>query len=248
MKPERTRVYQELKTPEEELGDKFTDRWLVPELRDKISEDHYFLNYVGGTLKEIGKGFPKSDPNWNIPSWEDRLSLFNLYDLDRDSTQSTKFKILWEKIHENLNKDLLYFPKGSTIGIREHDFLVTTPLPKIKDAAQEAKEAIELFQSTGKIDHYYREIWPFPNNLKIGSKFLYVDNRAIRGFAVVTDIDIKRVHVNMDVDTWRWIDPISCDYGVIKPPQSYARAIGHKYLENTTSIKVIGEWLDLMPK
>lgn len=247
MRPEHTAIYHELGIPEEELGNKFTERWLVPELREKILQDHDFLRFVGRTLKLIGQGFPKSDPEYDIPLWEDRLSLFDLYDLSRESIESARFEGIWEKIHKNINKDLLYFPKGSVIELREYDFLVTTPLAKSKEHVQEAEDAIRLFKETGEIDHYYREIWPFPKNLRVGSKFFYVDNRAIRGFAVLTNIDIEKVTVNMDVNTWRWINPIPCDYGKIKPPQRYAYAIGHQYLDGLDRIQVIGDWLDTAP-
>lgn len=179
--------------------------------------------------------------------------MFNLRDLDRthhfdERDKEMVFINLWREIHKTLNLAALYLPVGTIVDIREHDFLVTTPVAKVKEHAKEAEDSIRHFMETGHIDYYYRDCYSFPRNLKIGSKFFYVDNRAIRGFAVVTDIDIANINANMNVDTWRWIDPIPCDYGKLKPPQKYARAIGHQYLRGVGKVQVIGEWLDPMPQ
>jgi hypothetical protein len=247
MKSERTVRYKEMQIPPMELGREFLERWFVPELWGTETKDPVFQENVGNILRFMGENFPYTDPDWEVPSWKDRLSMLDLYDLDRNDGGKKIFRNLWCSIHETLNRDALYIPKGSTVGLREYDFLVTTPLSQAKTHVKEAEDAISHFQKTGKIDHYCRSFWPFPKNLRIGSKLFYVDNRAIRGFAVATDIDMNVVTVNMDVNTWRWISPIACDYGKIKPPQMYARAIGHTYFEGINSVKVTGEWLDPMP-
>jgi len=56
-----------------------------------------------------------------------------------------------------------------------------------------------------------------------------------------------KTQIDMDVDTWRWIKPISCDYSKIKPPQRYSQAIKHEYLTGITSVEIIGDWIDPMP-
>jgi hypothetical protein len=248
MKPEGTIRYKEMQIPPVELGQKFLERWFVPELWGTETKNPVFQENVGKSLRFIGENFPDTDPDWELPSWKDRLSMLDLYDLAWKGGREKVFGNLWNMIHKTLNKDVLYFHKGSTVGLREYDFLVTTPLSQAKAHVKEAEDAIKYFEKTGKIDRYWRTLWPFPKNLRIGSKMFYVDNRAIRGFSVVTDIDINEVTVNMDVNTWRWISPIACDYGKIKPPQNYSRAIGHTYFEGIDKVKIIGEWLEPMPQ
>jgi hypothetical protein len=247
LKPERTKAYKELKASPVELGRQLIDRWFVPEVWSEAVTNSAFLEYVGETLRTIGLGFPASDPDWDIPRWEDRLSVFDPYDLDRYGSQEVPVKSLWRSICETVNTDVLYLLFGVGVDIREYDFLVTTPVSRAREHIKEAEDAIELYRRTGEVDYYFRDCWPFPKNLRIGSKYFYVDRRAIRGFAVVTGIDIDNIDVNMNVNTWRWIEPIPCDYSQLKPPQRYARALTHQYFEGISEVQIIGGWLDPMP-
>ncbi|MEK7525135.1 MAG: hypothetical protein AAB548_02065 [Patescibacteria group bacterium] len=242
---------REIKIPSETLGEQFIERWFVPELISEDTLDPAFLIKVGETLKSIAKSFPKTDhvPGWEkILRWEDRLSVFDPHDLRHESRRGQTFIKLWAEIRASLNLEVLYYPKGSKQKLREYDFLVTTPLDQAESHVQEAQDAINYYKKTGEVDYYYRDCWPYPKNLRIGSKFFYVDNRAIRGFAIVTDIDINKENANLAADTWRWIVPIHCDYQQTKPPQRYACAVDHEYLKGINQVRVIGEWLDPMPK
>lgn len=252
MNPEKTVAYKEMLLSPEELGNMFVHRWFSPEILTEETLRMEFLSHVGERLKYRGSRFPKSDPDWDIPRWQDRLSVLNLYDLDRidqfnHSDRKKTFRILWQEIYGTLDLLKLYLDIGDTVEIRDSDFLVTTPIAKAREHVKEAQSVINRFNKYGHIDYYYRDCWPFPKNLKIGSKFFYVDNRAIRGFAIVTNIDIKRLRVQMNVDTWRWISPIPCDYGKVKPPQKYASAKKHQYFEQTHRVPIVGSWLDPMP-
>ncbi len=246
MKPEKTLVYKELSRTSLELGQAFINRWFVPEVQSQQILEQSYLEHIGDTLKSIGQNFPKSDPTWSLPSRIDRLSMLSLYDLNNESARKDEFPTLWRNILNSLNTDALFLPEGTDYHLRKYDFLVTTPLDLAAEHVKEAEGAIKLFNETGKIDYYYRNLWSFPKECRIGSKFIYVDNRAIRGFAVVTNI-VNQFVIHMDVNTWRWIYPIPCDYGKIKPPQSYAQAIKHQYFAGIDGIKIIGEWLDPMP-
>lgn len=249
MKPERTIAYKEMNQPPEIVGRQFLDRWFIPDVLTKENLHPSFLKNIGNSLITLGARYPKSDPKWDFPGWEDRLSIYNLGDLDEFTGGQRKFRGLWSKILNSINRSALYIPKGSTANLREFDYLVTTPVAKAMDHVKEAEDSIALYKRTGKIDSYYRNIYPFPKNLKIGSKFFYVDGRAIRGFAVVTSINpSNEFRTRMSVDTWRWINPIPCDYGKIKPPQGYSSAQKHIYFKGIDSIKIVGGWLDPMPK
>lgn len=150
-------------------------------------------------------------------------------------------------------KPLIYPEVGSNVLITKNDLLLTTPLDKTEDAAEEADELKALYKDSEEIGYYYRlyNPWGAPKTLGIGSKLFYVDRRAVRGFAVVTDFSPHRTNAivtMMAADTWKWIDPIPCDYDRIKPPQGYAYADRHKYLENVHIVDVVGGWLDPMPE
>jgi len=244
MESEHSIINQELEMSPRDLGRNFIERWYAPDILSEETLNPMFLEGIGKTLKYIGKTFPR----------DEKFSVINLSDLmgdmdnDWQGGNTRLFKKLWGRIRDTIYFDNLYFTKDESVSLREYDLLVTTPIAKARDHVKEAVDAIRLYETTGEIDYYWRKYWPPPRNLKVGSKMFYVDNRAIRGFGVVTDIvmgDLLEAH--MLVDTWRWINPIPCNYSVIKPPQSYARAIGHKYFEGIDKVQVIGEWLDPMP-
>jgi hypothetical protein len=248
MKPERTVSFREQEMSALELGQTFIDKWYTPELQTCDSMDHVFLGNVGETLKYIGRGFPKSDPDWGLPGWEDRLSLLSIYDMYHESGHSRIFKNLWQLVYDKIDTEKMRIRKGERVYVREYDYLVTTPISKRDEHIKEAEDAIALYQKTGELDYYYRDIHPLPKNLKIGSKMFYVDNRAVRGFAVVTEIDPRTSQVRMSVDTWRWIKPLPANYFIIKPPQSYASALNHTYFKGVETVKVVGDWLEPMYK
>jgi hypothetical protein len=245
MRTEREILSQEQEMSPFDLGKSFIERWYVPGVLSEETLNPAFLANTGKTLRYIARGFPLGFG----------LSMLDLGDLQGDKFNDWQggnlelFRILWKRIGNTLNTGAFFFGKGTVVPISENDLLVTTPIAQRNDSAKEATDAIDYYHKTGKLDYYWRRYCFPPRNLKVGSKLFYVDNRAITGFAVVTDIVMKdMLQAHMSVDTWRWINPIPCDYGKIKPPQSYARAMEHKYFEGIDKVKVIGEWLDPMPQ
>ena len=246
MKPERSEVRRELEMSPRDIGWTFINRWFIEDIFTEVTLDSVLLEKVGRTLQHIGRTFPVDT--------RVHYSVLHLEDLQKDRDNDweggdyRQFKNMWSRIRATLNFDILNIPKGKTVPIRKNDLLVTTPLAQAKDHVKEAEDAIALYQRSGKVDYYWRKYWPMPKNLKVGSKIFYVDNRAIRGFAVVTDIVVDNFHeAHMAVDTWRWIKPIHCDYDRLKPPQGYSYATEHDYLAGVKAVRVIGGWLDPMP-
>lgn len=154
----------------------------------------------------------------------------------------------------SLAHPVIYPEVGNQVPIGESDLLVTTPLDKAREHVGEAEDLINYYYETGDVGYYYRLFnpWGAPKTLGIGSKLFYVDQRAVRGFAVVTDLEVNpddnHLVSKMDANTWKWIDPIPCDYGQVKPPQGYAYARKHRYLKDVPEVEIVGSWLDPMPK
>jgi len=236
-------IFREIETSSLDLGKSFVHRWFTPRA---IKEQGIDFVYIGDTLKTIGSTFRRGFG----------FSVFNLYDLTRDTHNKwlggnfRLFEEMWARILAHINHEALRYPVKTTVPVSEYDLLVTTPIAKAKEHAREAEQVRQYYKKTGLLDYYWRAYVFPPSNLRVGSSVYYVDRRAIRGFAMVTDIVLKDfiLQAHMLADTWRWITPIPCDYRVIKPPQSYARANRHKYFAGIAEVQVIGGWLDPMPE
>jgi hypothetical protein len=126
------------------------------------------------------------------------------------------------------------------------DIIVTTPKGEIKNAAEEAKRALD-----GMVSHYFRKLSTYPSKLIVGDKVFYVENGFIRGFAIVEGIANSKgeacdttkknwsdgVYVWMRCNTWQWIDPI--------PMKGFQ---GFKYAYPRFDYKIVGDWKDPKPK
>lgn len=228
-----------------ELGRAFVGRWYLPETLSPERATPVWYEDIGATLRILAAHSPKSQSRYSV---FDRGHLrWHPFDAFRSMIDG-----MYDTIRSAVDPQTLRFAPGQSVPLREHDFLVTTPLAQAKAHGSEARERIEEYRSHGTIGHYFRSFhanYP-PKILRVGSKFFYVDNRAIRGFAVVSDfvVDIRfNLLALMHADTWRWIHQISVDYQKLKPPQCYAYITGHAYTKDIEQVDVIGGWLDPMP-
>lgn len=163
-------------------------------------------------------------------------------------------KDLLSRMHGWFSLHSLYVPVGTSVSITADDLLVTTPVAQVDAHIREAQERLDEYENKGTVGYYYRMYHPHapPKTLKVGSKMFYVDRRAIRGFAVVTELTVDphggELIARMQADTWRWIAPIPVSYEQQKPPQGFAYAAKHPYLAGVQSVAVIGDWLAPMPE
>lgn len=241
----------------QELGLEFIERWYSQDLINKNQ-----ARLTSEVLKSVGELLAKYDKSFNRRPYGPKYSPLNLGDIywlyrnlqTKESILPMSPDELLENIHSLLSLDSLYFPVGSQVTIDTGDLLVTTPLAKSAEHAQEARERLDEYDESGTVGYYYRVYNSHvpPKTLKVGSKMFYVDQRAIRGFAVVTRLDVPDKLLGglvayMEADTWRWIEPIGCDYDRVKPPQGYAYAAKHQYLDGVSQVTITGDWLDPMP-
>ncbi len=243
-----------------EIGSQFIERWFTPELiaANEATLPDDFSKKVGNKLKKLQEKFiyPSEWQRWKAPSV---LNLGNLYDASNNHQRDDRgrFNKMFRGVVDVFDLSSLYPETGAEVALTPSDFLVTTRLQDTAAHAEEARQVREHFDQQGAVDYYYRKYHPYipPTDLRIGSKLLYVDQRKITGFAAVTGLHIASLSMDLEArmsgDTWRWIDPIFCDYETKSPPQgSSSRALRHSYLtdKNITSVSVAGEWLDEAPQ
>jgi hypothetical protein len=144
------------------------------------------------------------------------------------------------------------------------DIIVTTPKSERANAAAEARDCIAAGNGSGA--EYFRRFasQAAPRKLRVGERVYYVEDGYVRGYAIVSRIEVRLVwlycetsgriwpagfYVFMPASSWRWIAPIAMRgfQGFrYAPPAGVGgeRRLGD-VLDNV--VQEIGGWLDPMP-
>lgn len=125
------------------------------------------------------------------------------------------------------------------------DIVVTTPKSEMKNAAEEARDALEHGGDTC----YFRALASAPKGLKAGaSRIFYVENGYVRGFGVLDSAHTDkyrfcnttgrewfgRCTLVMRANSWQWIKPI--------PMKGFQ---GWRYFDQ--AFEIVGGWRDPKP-
>ena len=123
------------------------------------------------------------------------------------------------------------------------DIVVTTPKSEMLNAAAEAAQCLR-----DEGGYYFRAFQRLPTNVQSGCRVYYVENGAVRGFALVERIEAGRFkcettgrcwsgwNLLMRADSWKWIEPI--------PMRGFQ---GWRYWDGPAQPKVIGGWKEPKP-
>jgi hypothetical protein len=153
------------------------------------------------------------------------------------------------------------------------DIIVTTPLGRMKEAAQEAEDSIHEYLTTGEVGFYFRQFRHrdprHHPNVNEGNRVYYVEDGYIRGYMLVYSKQFREsglicqttgsqyepgLYIYYLADSWHWIKPI--------PMQGfqgfrYANWVWSDQSENHILLKVdgviyevinIGDWLMPYPE
>jgi hypothetical protein len=130
------------------------------------------------------------------------------------------------------------------------DILVTTPKGEMGNAAREAADCI----AAGGGRYFRRFGSGYPEWLHEGDRVFYVEDGAIRGFAVVCEILVvvmglkcdttgrqwgPGVYYFMQAASWHWIKPIP--YAGFQGYRPWKKHLGD------TPVEIIGGWRDPRP-